>query len=85
MWAALPQKELSSSLLSIPLGFPLLYIQSAPFGYAQCKVGLILTTSQWKGMQRAYAQGQLTIPSYNTAGSVVYVSHMSSHNSVCYN
>ena len=65
-------KESPSSFLWILLGFPLLYSQSAPFGYAQCKVGLILTTSQWKGMQGAYAQGQLTIPSYNTAGCVVY-------------
>ena len=72
MWAGLPQKVLSSSFLYIPLGFPLLYFQSAPFGYAQCKVGLIVTTNQRKGMQRAYAQGQLTMPSFNTVGYVVY-------------
>ena len=45
-------KESSSSFLSILLGSPplLLYFLSS-FDYALCKVGLVPTPSQWKGMQ----------------------------------
>ena len=46
----LPKKS-SSSFLSSPLGFPLLYFQSPPFGYTWFKVRLLLTTSQWKWIQ----------------------------------
>ena len=38
-------KEPCSSSLWIPLG-PLLCVQSPPFGYAWCRVGLVLTTNQ---------------------------------------
>lgn len=44
-------KKFSSSFLYIPFGFPLLHFQSPNFGYACCKVGLALITSQWKGMR----------------------------------
>ena len=40
-------KESSSSFLSSPLGFLLLYFQSPPFGYTWFKVWLVLTTSHW--------------------------------------
>ena len=50
-----------------------LYFPSPPFVRALCKLGLVLTTNRWKGMQMAYAQGLLTIASYITAGFVVYV------------
>ena len=39
-------KKFSSSFLYIPFGFPLLHFQSPNFGYACCKVGLALITSQ---------------------------------------
>ena len=39
-------KEHSLSFLLSPLGFPILYFQSPPFGYTQCKVGLAPTTNK---------------------------------------
>ena len=44
-------KESSSFFLLIPLAFLLSYFQPPPFGYSLCKVALVLTSNQWKGMQ----------------------------------
>ena len=55
------------------LASPFLYFPSPPFGCTLCKIELVLTTSQKRECKWAYVQGWLTIASYVTTVSVMYV------------
>ena len=45
------QADPKAAVFLIPVGFLVLYFLSPPFGCAQCKIGLVPTTSQGKEIQ----------------------------------
>ena len=59
-------KESPSSFLWILLGFPLLYSQSPPFGYAWAKQSVYPPLTNEREWKWAYTQDQLTIMLYNS-------------------